>query len=204
MSVENPVTSGMAIQLVATSPPPRGLFRFLPPATRAELWGGIAFLTLALLGAAWVLKCRSDALALERDNVTVSGKVLRLWVSTGKGSHKHVAYQYPAPSDAETRTFHDDSQISDEAFARLKEGGPIAVKVCRTDPTIHQIAGGSGPAMASTAAMYLCLGVLAFLALMGVINLGWWWKCRRNPPPAQFVVVSMQSASCQVIDRASS
>ena len=62
----------------------RGLFHLFPPASRAELWTGLTLIGLSLLGVAWLFKCRCDVLALERDGVTVEGRVVRLWHTTGK------------------------------------------------------------------------------------------------------------------------
>jgi hypothetical protein len=46
----------------------------------------LALIILSLLGAAYAVKCRSEALALEQDSVTVEGKVLHLRQTTrGKG-----------------------------------------------------------------------------------------------------------------------
>jgi hypothetical protein len=175
-----------------------GLFRFLPPATRAELLGGAAMIVISLLLAAWALKCRSDALALEGDSVMVEGKVLRLWVTHGKGLHHHVAYEYPATPDAGARLLQSEEQIPEKAFDRLKVGGPVAVKVCRSDPANHLVAGARPRAFSDPLALPFVLGILAMLALAGAINLWWWWFCRRRPSASRIFILggtSIQSTS---------
>jgi hypothetical protein len=175
----------------ATGKPDHWLFRYFPPGGPAELWGGLVLIGVSLLGAAWVIKCRSDALALERDGVTVEGKVLRLWVTTGKGSSFYVAYEYPVPPELEAHTFLGETRLDQEQFAKLKEGGPVAVRVCRTDPANHQVLGEPHRVFASIAALAFCLGFLALLALAGVVNLWWWWICRGRPRPGPVFVVSV-------------
>jgi uncharacterized protein DUF3592 len=194
MATNDPIPSRRENHLFATSEPRVGLFRLFPPATRTELWGGLAFIVLSLLGTAWVIKCRSEALALERDAVTIDGTVVRLWVTPGRGSGvHHVAYEYRAPSEVEARTFQGETTtLSDEHFARLEEGGPIAVKVCRTDPPNHQVVGASTRVFASTAALAFSLGVLALLTLAGVINLWWWWISHRRSGPAQVFILDVR------------
>jgi HNH endonuclease len=68
---DDPMPSRSEIHVVATSEPRRGQWRWFPPATQAELWTGLVFIILPLFGAAWVIHCRSEALALERDSITV-------------------------------------------------------------------------------------------------------------------------------------
>src|SRR5262245_41882829 len=114
MATDDPIPSR---RLFATGEPRHGLFRFFPPATRAELWGGLAFIALSLLGTAWVIKCRFEALALERDAVTIDGTAVRLWLTPGRGSGvHHVAYEYPAPWGEEARTIRGEITVSDERF----------------------------------------------------------------------------------------
>jgi hypothetical protein len=193
MTADGPISSHREIHFFATCEPRRGLFRFFPPATRAELWCGLAFIVLSLLGAAWMIQCRFQALALERDAVTVEGTVVRLWVTTNKGSViHHVAYEYPAPPGEEARTFQGKTKLPEEHIAFLKQGGPIAVKVCRTDPANHQVVGESGRVLASTAAFALCLGLLAVLALAGAVNLWWWWISYRKSGPAKVFILDMK------------
>ena len=190
MATDHPIPSRSEIHLFATGESPRGLFRFFPPATRSELWGGLAFLVLSLLGAAWVLKCRFEALALQQDSVNVEGKVVRLWMTKPKNrTYYHVEYQYPAPPEGDTPLFRDKAELDEQHFIRLKEGGPITVKVCRTDPANHQVVGESPRVFSSTAAMLFSLGLLALLALAGVLMLWWWWICRLKPGPAQVFVL---------------
>ena len=190
MATDDPIPSRSEIHLFATGGPRRGLFRLFPPATRSELWGGLAFLVLSLLGAPWVLKCRSEALALEQDSVNVEGKVVRLWRTKPKNrTHYRVEYEYPAPPEAHPAVFRDKAELDEQHFIRLKEGGPIAVKVCRTDPANHQVVGESPRVFLDTAATVFCLGLLALLALAGVINLWWWWISRREPGPTQGFVL---------------
>src|SRR5262245_25703244 len=130
MAADDSNPSRSALYSLMAAAPAHWLFRVFPPATRAELWGGLALLVLSLLGGAWVLKCRSDDLALEQDSVIVQGKVLRLWVTSGKRSSTcHVAYEYQAPGEAKARTFQGETRLDDEHFARLTEGGLLAVKV---------------------------------------------------------------------------
>jgi len=98
MAADAPVSHHTEIRLFATGEPPRGMYRLFPPATRTELWAGLGFLGVALLGAAWVLKCRFDALALEQDPVIVEGKVVQLWKAPNRRHwYYHVGYEYPAP-----------------------------------------------------------------------------------------------------------
>src|SRR5262245_48231486 len=98
MATNDPVPSRRENHMFATNELLVGLCRLFPPATRAELWGGLAFIVVSLFGTAWVIKCRFEALALERDAVIIDGTVVRLWVTTGRGSGlHHVAYEYPAP-----------------------------------------------------------------------------------------------------------
>jgi hypothetical protein len=174
--------------------PRRGLFGCFPPATRAELFGGLLFLFLSLLGTAWVIKCRSAALALEGDAAIVDGTVVRLWITTGKGSGvHHVAYEYALPPLPAAHSFHGETRLSDEQFARLRQGGPIAVRMCRSDPANHRLAIEAAPVLASTAALAFSLALLAVLALAGGINLWWWWVCRGKPASAQLIIFGTET-----------
>jgi hypothetical protein len=165
---------------VPTGESSRALFRYLPPATRAELLFGSALLVLSLLGARWACQRRSDALALERDSLIVEGKVVQLWTTRGKGMHYHVAYQYPASPDAGAPVLRGEDELPERDFSRLEVGGPLAVKVSRADPTNHLVHGARPRAFSDPAALPIALGVLATLALAGLVNLGWWWTCRRR------------------------
>jgi hypothetical protein len=190
MATDDPVLSHSEIHLFATGEPRRGLFRLFPPATRSELWGGLACVVLALLGAAGVLKCRADALALEQDSVNVEGKVVRLWTTKPKNrTYFHVEYEYPARAEADTPTFQDKAELDEQHFHCLEVGGPIAVTVCRTVPANHQVVGESPRVFSSTSATLFCLGLLALLAVMGAIMLWLWWLCRRQPQAAQVFVL---------------
>jgi hypothetical protein len=196
MAPEDPILLRCEIHLVATPRPRHWFARFVPPATRAELWGGLGFLLVSVIGAIWVIKCRSDALAFERDNVTVEGTVVRKWVSVGKGSTKYVDYQFMADSDGEApRTIRGETRVDAAYFARLKPGAPVSIKMCRTDPANHEVVGGKGHVFSSTAAMLVCLGVLALLAFAGAVNLWWWWVCRRLTRRTQIVVADARGAS---------
>ena len=157
----------------------RGSFKYLPPATRAELVLGSALIALSLLGVWWAFQCRSAALALERDSVIVEGKVLRLWVTRGKSHTHHVAYDYPAAPQAGAPGLQGEDELAEKLFNRLEEGGPIAVTVCRTDPANHRVSGGRPRAFSEAWSFPGALGVLSALALAGAINLWWWWACRR-------------------------
>ena len=175
--------------MVATSRPRHWFARYFPPATRMELWGGIVFILIAIIGAAWVMKCRSDAVALEQDPVTIDGTVVRKWVTYGKGAGKYVAYEYRADVEAEApRTFHGDARVNDAYFERLKVGGPIGITACRTDPGNHYVVGGPGRIFSSFDAVIVSLCCLAFLAIVGAVHLWWWSVCRRMPRHTQVLV----------------
>jgi hypothetical protein len=201
MADQNPIRFDIKMYLFATAAPHRGLFRLLPPATRAELWAGLVLIGLSLLGTAWLLKCRSDTLALEQDSVTVKGRVLRLWITTGKGASFHVAYEYPASTGGDAQVFRNEIVMSEKRFDALKEGGPIAVMVCSTNPANHQVVGERPRTWSSSAAVLLYLGFLALLTLAGVVNLGWWWvSCRKpgrmnkkNPPWKRYAIFTCRS-----------
>jgi hypothetical protein len=189
MAPQEPVLFRRDIYLVATSRPRHWFARFFPPATRMELWGGIGFILIAIIGAVWVLKARSDALALERDPVTIDGIVVRKWVTHGKGAGKFVAYEYTAGTEGKApRTFHGDARVNDAYFERLNLGGSIGITACRTDPANHYAVGGPGRVFSSVTAVVVSLCVLAFLALVGGVHLWWWWVCRRMPRQTQFLV----------------
>jgi hypothetical protein len=181
---DDPLPARDEIPPPAAAGPFRGLFRDFPPATRAELWSGVVLIALSLFCAAWLIKWRFDALALERDSVTVEGKVLRLWTTrANNGPAYRVEYEYSAPLEAEPRVFREQVQLYEEYFNALREGGPIAVTVCRTDPTNHRVLGEAPRASSSIAALVFGLTFVAFLALVGGFNL-WWWICRRKPEPS--------------------
>ena len=189
MAPQEPVLFQQDVFLVARSQPRHWFARFFPPATRMELWGGIFFILIAIMGAVWVMKARSDALALERDPVTIDGTVLRKWVTHGKGAGKYVAYEYTAATEGGAqRTFHGDARVNDTYFERLKVGGPIGIAACRTDPANHFAVGGPGRVFSSGLAVVVSLGVLAFLALVGAVHLWWWWVCRRMPRQTQILL----------------
>jgi hypothetical protein len=195
MPADGPVPSHWEIHVFAAGEPRRGLFRLFPPATRAELWGGLALIVLSILGDAGVIKCRSQAPALERDAVTVEGRVLRLWITTGKGSGLQVAYEYLPPTDSEARTIQGETKIDNEHFVRLKEGGSVAVRVCRTDPSNHQVLGEPPRVLASAAAFTFTIGLLALPALAGVVNLWWWWISGRKSVQTQIFVLDDKNVS---------
>jgi hypothetical protein len=167
---------------------PRGRFTRMwagcfPLGGPEELWGGLALVIIPALLAALAIKWRSEAIALEQDPVTVEGKVLRLWTTPAKGSRTpHVAYEYPAPPGSAPQTFQGEGRIKDALFARLKEGAPITVKVCRTDPGNHQVVGEFPPRLSSTS-FTVWLVILALPALGGINCLWWWWVCRGLPRP---------------------
>src|SRR4029453_1470132 len=126
--------------------------------------------------------CRASALALENDPVHVQGKVLRLWTTNeNNGRHYRVEYAYSAPPGADSRHFQNKTELPKEIFNRLKEDGPIAVKVCRTDASNHQVLGERPRAYLDNASLRQTLGILALLAGAGAINLWWWWVSRREP-----------------------
>jgi hypothetical protein len=171
------------------------MFRFFPPATGAELWAGLVLIALSLLGAAWVIKCRAEALALEHDSVNRVGKVMRLWKTPNHGGwYYRVEYEYAAPPELDVQIFRNATELPKEHFDRLHEGGPITVKVCRTDPANHQVVGERHRVFSSTAVLFFNLGLLALLALGGIMNLWWWWISHRKLGPAQVVVLHMKIA----------
>ena len=194
MAADAPVSHHTEIRLFATGEPPRGMYRLFPPATRTELWAGVGFLAVALFGAAWVLKCRFDALALEQDPVIVEGKVVQLWKAPNRRRwHCYVRYEYPAPPQMGAHVFRNETELAEQHFNRLQEGGPVAVKVCRTDPANHQVVGEGARIFSSSAALFLCLGILALLAAAGVFNLWWWWVSCGKPAPARVYVISAKT-----------
>jgi hypothetical protein len=158
-----------------------GSLRILPdgtPVSRAELLLGLTLILLALVGTWYVFKCRSDALALERDPVAVQGKVLALWVTTGKGSHHHVRYEYSAATDNGPRVVRDEAYVPTTSYHRLEVGGPVLVVYCRTNPTYHWLGSVPPPASANGWAAVAFLFILALLAAAGCINLWAWWAAR--------------------------
>jgi hypothetical protein len=120
----------------------------------------------------------------------VAGKIVRLWTTEARrGLHYQVEYEYHAPPGVDGQLFRNQTQLPQERFERLKVGGPIAVKVCRTAPANHQIVGEGPRVFSSTAATLFNLGALAVLVLGGVINLWWWWISHRQPGAPQVVVL---------------
>ena len=108
----------------------------------------------------------------------VEGKVLRLWTSRGKGTHHHVAYAYAAVADSGERVLQGEDTIPATEFNRLEIGGPLAVKVCRTDPVNHIIPMARARAFTDPWGFPIALIFLGILGLAGIVNLGWWWACR--------------------------
>src|SRR5262245_59857220 len=188
---DHPTTSGSVIRIFATGEPPRGMYRFFPPATRTELWAGLAFVLLPLLGAVGVLKCRSEALALEHNSVTIEGKVVGLWVihDVKKRPHFHVEYEYDAPLQADLPVFREEVEVRERRFTELQVGGPIAVRVCQADPANHQVVGTPPRIFLSMAAMLFCLGILLLLALSGTFMLWWWWVSSGKSGATEVIVV---------------
>ena len=177
--------------MFATGEPPRGMYRFFPPATRAELWGGLAFILLPLLGAVWVLKCRSEALALEHHSVNIEGKVVRLWVinDVKKRPHFHVEYEYDAPAQADLSVFRDELEVRERRFTEFQVGGPISLRVCQADPANHQVVGTPPRILLSRAATLFCLGILSLLALAGTFMLWWWWVSSGKSGATEVIVL---------------
>jgi len=167
------------IRVVSAGELSRGLFRYLPPATSAEFLLGAALIVLSLLGAGWAFQRRADALALERDSIIVEGKVVKLWITHGKGVHFRVTYQYPESGDLATLMFQGEDALPEREFHQLDVGGPLAVKVCPADPANHLIHGARPRPFSNPAGFPIALAVLVAMALAGIINLGWWWACRR-------------------------
>jgi hypothetical protein len=190
MSADHPTATRSKIHMFAAGEPHRGMYRYFPPATRAELWGGLAFIVLPLLGAVWVLTCRSEALALEHNSVNVEGTVARLWVTydVKKRPHFHVAYEYVAPAGDDLPVFRNEVEFSERRFAELKRGEPIILKVCQTAPANHQVVGTPPRIFLSAGTSLFCLGILSLLALAGTIMLWWWWVSSGKMVPAQLFV----------------
>jgi hypothetical protein len=108
----------------------------------------------------------------------IEGKVVRLWISHGKGAHYHVAYQYSATAGA--RVLQGEVEIPEREFQRLEVDGPLGVKVCRADPANHLVHGATQRTSSDPAELAIALGLLGMLGLAGVFNLWWWWACRRS------------------------
>jgi hypothetical protein len=153
--------------------------RLFPPATWAELVAGMALVGISLLGGWWVLRYRADALALERDAVVFEGTVSRLWLTYGKVSHYHVAYQSPAGPEASAPLLQGRADLSKEHFDRLAEGKPVAVQVCRSNPANHLLVGARPGLGADPADMAAACIILVLLLMAGMVNL-WWWTCSRS------------------------
>jgi len=184
------------IDLHATSWPRSVMARLFPPATRTELWAGLALVVLSVLGAVWVVKCRSNALALEQNSRTVAGNVVRLWMTEAKkGWRYHVEYEYIAPSEVVLHPLRNEAELPKDYFERLREGGSIAVQVCRSDPANHQVVGAHPPVFSSASATFVYLSILTLLALSGTINLWWWWVSHRGPRRAQVWILRLKDVS---------
>ena len=149
-----------------------------PPVSSAELLLGLALILFSGLGTWYVLSCRAGALALERDPVSVQGKVLDLWVTTGKGAHHHVRYEYSAATDTGPLAFRRKTTLSEKDYRRLEVGGAVTVTYARTNPAYHVIGGAPPPAYTNCWALAAALFILALLAAAGCINLGAWWVAR--------------------------
>jgi hypothetical protein len=157
--------------------------RFLKDGTTvsgAELLLGLALILLSLLGTWYVLKGRSDALALERDPVSVQGTVLGLWVTTGKGAAYHVRYSYRVGAD-NSLLLRQEATLTEKQYRQLKVGGPVPVLYCRTNPANHLLQGTPPPSFASWWVVSVALLVLVLVAAAGCINLWAWWGAREWP-----------------------
>jgi hypothetical protein len=164
--------------------PAGGSPRFLrdgTPVSRAELLLGLALILLSLLGTWYVFKCRSDALALEGDPVVVQGKVLALWVTTGKGSHHHVRYEYAASTEDGLLVQRGEAYVSEKDYRRLEVGGPVPVVYCRTNPANHVLKCLPAGMSANWWAVLVYLVMMGLLAAAGCINLWAWWVARARP-----------------------
>jgi len=184
MAADDRAESPEHVQPLAGGAPRPDPGRWFRPATRAELWTGLALITLALLGSGWVLKGRADARALEQDPVRVEGKVVRLWVTReNNGPHCRVEYEYAIPP-AGAQVVRDETQLVKGHYDMLREGGPIVVAVCRTDPANHLVIGGRPPALATAETQRVSLGFLGLLGLCGATSVWAWWVSGRKPRPA--------------------
>ncbi|HKB05639.1 MAG TPA: DUF3592 domain-containing protein [Gemmataceae bacterium] len=189
MAADDQAESRVEVHVIATGEPPRGFGQLFPPGTRTELWAGVGLIVASLLGAAWVLHLRFEALALERDPVRVEGTVVRQWVTKeNNGRHYRVEYEYA--TEAGGRVYRDETQLLEGHYNLLREGGPIAVNVCRTDPANHQVIGGRSPTFASETPVRVSLGLLGLLGLGGAVNLWWWWVSRGKARPGAVLVVT--------------
>jgi hypothetical protein len=188
MAADDRVESRVEVHVFGTGEPPHGFGRFFQPATCAELWAGLSLVGLSLLGAAWVIHGRSAVLALERDPVRVDGRVVRLWVTKeNNGHHYRVEYEYAA--EAGGRVFRGETQLLPAHYDMLREGGPIAMNVSRSDPANHQVIGGRPPMFASAESMRVPLGFVGLFAAAGAVNLWWWWVSRGTAGLAGVLVV---------------
>jgi hypothetical protein len=162
------------MHLDAASTPYRGSARTAPRATSAGFWCGLGLVFLSIIGAACLIKARSDAVALERDSTIVEGRVLARWVD---GRRHVIAYVYHAPNG----TVHSsEARVTPEHYAGLRVEGSISVKVCRSDPANHQVVGAFPRVFSTRATVPFYTGVLIVLAAVGVTCLWLWWAsaCR--------------------------
>jgi hypothetical protein len=130
MVTDDPIPHASEIQLFTAAEPRRGLCRYFPfpPATRAELWGGVVMIALSLLGAIWVLKCRVEALALEQDSEIVEGTVVRLRVTKDVKNRPHYWTEYDGPLDLQTVILRREVELPKDHFDRLKERGTVPLE----------------------------------------------------------------------------
>ena len=139
-----------------------------------SFWCGLILVLLSIVGTAWLIKARCDAVALEEDSLDVEGTVVSKWY---KRSRCMIAYEYPANESF----IRGEARVSPEHFARLKAGEPIAVKICRGDPANHQVVGAYPRIFSTRATVPFYAGMLTLLAGGGVICLWLSWASR--PPP---------------------
>jgi hypothetical protein len=162
------------------APEPRGFFRQFSPATHAELLAGLVFILLAVAGAAGVIKLRYEALALENDPLRIEGKVVRLWKTRANNGWRYrVEYEYRTGAEDDAPVVRNQTSVYEEYFNGLREGGPMTVVAGRTDPANHKVMGETPRIFSSTLAVLFSVGVVATLALAGVIDLWWWCVSRR-------------------------
>jgi hypothetical protein len=185
MAADDRAESREEVRQVATGAPRGGLDQWFAPGSRAGLWAGLSLIALSLLGAAWIFQGRADALALERDPVRVEGQVVRLWVTReNNGPHYRVEYEYAAGAGDGARVFRDETQLVRGHYDLLREGGPIVVAVCRTDPANHQVVGGRPRDFSTAETMRVPTGLAGLLAVAGAITLWSWWTSGRRPGSA--------------------
>jgi hypothetical protein len=124
---------------------------------------------LSIIGAACLIKARSDAIALERDSTIVEGTVVARWVA---GRRHVVAYEYHAPNGS---VHGGQARVTVEHYGRLRVGGSLSVMVCRSDPANHQVVGAYPRIFSTRATVPFYAGVLIVLAGVGVALLWLWW-----------------------------